>query len=105
MKQLTDKNFNAEAAGADIALVMFSAPWAGPCNMVRPAFAAVASRFGNQMVFGEFSLDDNPTTPERYGVKQVPVFYLLRRGKPEVIKAGAVQESVLVELCEGVLDD
>lgn len=105
MKQITDTNFASEIESSDIALVMFSAPWAGPCNMVRPAFEAVASRFGNQITFGEFNLDDNPAVPEKYGVKQVPVFYLMRRGVPEVIKAGAVPEDVLVDLCEETLDD
>lgn len=105
MKQITDENFAAEIERADIALVMFSAPWAGPCNMVRPAFEAVSSRFGNQITFGEFILDDNPATPERYGVKGVPVFYLLRYGVPQVIKAGAIEEQALVDICEDVLDD
>ncbi|QJA43085.1 hypothetical protein [Phaeobacter phage MD18] len=105
MKQITDANFTTEIESADIALVMFAAPWAGPCNMVRPAFEAVAARFGNQITFGEFTLDDNPATPERYGVKGVPVFYLMRRGVPQVIKAGAIEEQVLVDICEAALDD
>jgi thioredoxin 1 len=104
VKQLNDSNFKSVAGEAEIALVMFSAPWAGPCNMVRPAFESVASRFGNQIVFGEFVLDDNPATPERYGVKQVPAFYLLRDGIPETIKAGAVPETVLVDLCEAAIN-
>ncbi len=103
MKQINDRNFADEVQGADIALVMFSAPWAGPCNLVRPAFEGVASRFGNQIAFGEFVLDDNPIIPEAYGVKQVPVFYLMRHGVPDVIKAGAVPEEVLAGLCEDSL--
>lgn len=104
MKQITDANFDAEIGSADIALVMFAAPWAGPCNMVRPAFEKVAARFGNQITFGEFNLDDNPTTPEKYGVKGIPVFYLMHNGVPQVIKTGAVEEEVLVALCEEALE-
>ena len=103
MKQLTDTTFQKEAAQAGYAMVMFSAPWAGPCNLVRPRFEAVAARFGNQMVFGEFNLDDNPDTPERYGVRGVPTFYLLHNGVPVAVKAGAISEQALVDICEGAL--
>lgn len=105
MKQLNDDNFKVEVEGSDLYLVMFSAPWAGPCNTVRPAFEEAASRYGNQINFGEFNLDDNPVTPEACGVKQVPVFYLMQHGVPTVIKAGAVPADVLVSLCEGALND
>lgn len=104
MKQITDKTFASEIMTADIALVMFCAPWAGPCNIARPGFEAVASRYGNQITFGEFSLDDNPKIPEEYGVKSLPAFYLMRRGVPDVVKVGAVSEELLLELCQAALD-
>lgn len=102
MKKLSDANFSKEAE-TGLVLVMFSAAWAGPCNLVRPDFELVASRFGNQMVFGEFDLDDNPATPQLYGVRQLPLFLLLKDGVPQAVKAGAVSEGLLVELCEGAL--
>lgn len=103
MKTPTDDTFKSEIMGEPLALVMFSAPWAGPVNMVRPAFEAVAARFGNQITFADFVIDDNHKTPEKFGVKAVPTFYLLRKGVPVEIKTGAVAESVLVDLCEGIL--
>lgn len=102
MKKLSDANFSEEA-GAGLVLIMFSAAWAGPCNLVRPYFEMVASRFGNQMLFGEFDLDDNPVTPQKYGVRQLPLFLLLKDGIPKAVKAGAVPEAMLVEICEGAL--
>jgi thioredoxin 1 len=104
MRQLNDQNFSTEIGGSSVALVMFSAPWAGPCNLARPTFEAVAGRYGNQMSFGEFNLDDNPETPWAIGVKQIPLFVLFEKGKPTVMKAGAVPEEVLVDLCEKVLE-
>lgn len=103
MLLVTDQNFESTVSSG-FSLIMFTAPWAGPCNMARPSFEAVSARFGNQITFGEFVLDDNPTTPEKMGVKQVPVFYLLNHGVPVVVKAGAVSEEVLVGLCESVLE-
>lgn len=104
MKQLTDETFG-EAEKAPLALVMFSAPWAGPCNLVRPAFEATAARYGNQMVFGEFNLDDNPGVPERFGVRAIPLFLLMRNGVPVTIKVGAVEEDVLTQLCSAAIEE
>jgi thioredoxin 1 len=104
LRAINDKTFSAEIERADIAMVMFSAPWAGPCNLVRPAFEAVARRYGNQITFGEFNLDDNPMTPERLGVRQLPLFILFEKGKIVSIKAGAIPEQVLTDLCEKAIE-
>jgi thioredoxin 1 len=105
MKQLTDGNFNDTVGSSGLSVIMFSAPWAGPCNMARPAFEEVASRFGNQITFGEFVIDDNPGVPSRYGVKGIPTFYLLKDGAPVSVKVGAVPIETLITLCEDALDD
>ena len=103
MKKLCDANFSKEA-GDGLVLIMFSAAWAGPCNLVRPDFETAASRFGNQMGFGEFDLDDNPMTPQLYGVRQLPMFLLLKDGVPQAAKAGAIPLELLVEVCEAALE-
>jgi len=105
LKQITDTNFASQIAGEELSLVMFTAPWAGPCNLVRPNFEAAAARFGNQITFGEFIIDDNPNIPEKYGLRGVPTFYLLKRGNPVVVKTGAITEEAIIEICEGALED
>jgi thioredoxin 1 len=103
MKTLTDGNFEHEVATVEAAVVMFSAPWAGPCNLARPAFAAAHGRYGNQITFGEFHLDDNPNVPQKYGVRQVPLFVFFSAGKPVRYITGAVPEDVLLTACEKIL--
>jgi thioredoxin 1 len=102
MKKLSDHNFSREAE-TGLVMIMFSAMWAGPCNLARPSFEAAAARFGNQMSFGEFDVDDNPVTPQKYGVRQLPLFLLLRDGIPQAAKAGAIPEEMLIETCNGAL--
>lgn len=99
LTQLNDANF-AQVNTEDTWIVMFSAPWAGPCNLVRPDFEATAGRYGNTIYFGEFCLDENPNIPEKYGVRQVPLFVRFCSGKPTHIVAGAVSQSALESLCE-----
>jgi len=103
LKRLDDTTFEKALGDNPLALVMFYAPWAGPCNIARPSFTAAAMRFGNQMMFADFNLDDNPDIPEKYGVKAVPVFYLFVDGKPTVVKAGAITPEAIIEICESAL--
>jgi thioredoxin 1 len=102
MKTATDDNFG-DLTSDGLTYVMFSAPWAGPCNLARPKFRSVAARFGNQITFAEFDLDDNPDTPARFGVRSVPWFLLMENGVPVSVKAGDIPEEVLVDVCNEVL--
>lgn len=91
LTKLDDTNFDTTVVRSDTpCLVMFTAPWAGPCNLARPVLEQIAQRYGNQMVFGEFNIDDNPDTPERFGVRTLPVFYMFDDGVPVEVVAGAL---------------
>ncbi|WNL50730.1 thioredoxin [Ruegeria phage RpAliso] len=103
MKKLDDKNFH-RAAKAEKLVVMFSAPWAGPCNLVRPTFEEAASRLGNQIDFAEFCVDDNPSVPEQFGVRSLPCFISFEEGKPTAMKAGAIPEDYMMEWLRGMVE-
>lgn len=94
MKKLNDKNFH-RAIKAKRLVVMFWAKWAGPCNLVRPAYEDVADRLHTDADFAEFDIDDNPTVPEKYGVRAVPTFIVFSNGIPEIVKAGAIPAEVI----------
>lgn len=102
MKVLTDDNF-AEALTAPAAVIMFTADWAGPCNLIRPSFEYLAGRFGNQVMFAEFNVDDNPDTPEMYGVRSLPWFMSMKNGVPQRAMVGAMFEDELETILEGLL--
>jgi thioredoxin 1 len=103
-KQVNDASFARDVLEATApVLLMFSAPWAGPCNLARPTLEALAQRFGNQIDFCEFNLDDNPNAPARYGVRSVPSFYLFNKGVPLAVVSGAVSPEYLEGFLEPVL--
>lgn len=104
MRVLTDNDFYKTIRDEPLAMVMFSAPWAGPCNMARPAYEETAGRLGNGMKFYEFILDDNPVIPEKYGVRQIPLFVMFSDGKPTSVLAGAVPTEVIVTMCIAELE-
>lgn len=97
MLSLNDKNFH-RALKSDRLLVMFSAKWAGPCNLVRPTYAEVEEKCADLAKFAEFDIDDNPNVPEQYGVRAVPVFVLFEKGVPSAMKAGALPAQAIEEM-------
>ena len=102
MQRLNDDTFK-HAVEAPAAVIMFTAPWAGPCNLIRPSFEYLAGRFGNQVLFAEFCVDDNPNTPEMYGVRSLPWFMSMQKGVPHKVMTGAMYEEELETILDGLL--
>lgn len=103
-KTTDDKNFDRDVLKSNVpVVVMFHASWAGPCRLAQPTFEEMAGRYGNQVAFFTFDLDDNPTIPERYGVKKIPAFYLFDEGQPEKAMAGAMAFENMCTIMDDVL--
>lgn len=102
MRTFDDETFT-EVVAAPAAVIMFTACWAGPCNLIRPSFEYLAGRFGNQILFGEFDVDDNPDIPEMYGVRSLPWFMTMKNGVPQKVMTGAMYEDQLETILEGML--
>lgn len=97
MLSLNDKNFHRGLKQPRL-LVMFTAAWAGPCNIVRPVFQELAGTLGKEVTLAEFDVDDNPTTPGLYGVRALPAFVMFEGGVPSVVKVGALPMEALTEM-------
>ena len=100
MIQLDDKTFDPTLRVSSPMFVMFTATWAGPCNLARPDFEAVANRLGNQIIFAEFVIDENEKVPARYNVRALPCFMMFVDGTPTEMIAGAVGYDILMGACE-----
>lgn len=96
MMKLNDKTFHRALKSPSL-LVVFTAAWAGPGNLIKPALANVAAA-GLPVVLAEFDIDDNPVTPQTYGVRALPTLIMFRDGVPETVKAGAIPESAILEM-------
>lgn len=93
MMTLNDRSFH-RALKQPRLIVMFTAPWAGPCNLVRPVYTQLESEYPG-VTFAEFVVDDNPKIPQQYGVRNLPCFLSFAKGTPVTMKAGAIPEEAL----------
>lgn len=102
MLTLNDKSFDRYRTDDMPLLVMFKAVFAGPCNLAAPVFEEARNRRGNQVRFAFFDLDGNPKIPEKYGVRQLPLYMLFVDGEPVDVVAGAVPLERILEIVEDI---
>ncbi|MBW2056482.1 MAG: thioredoxin [Deltaproteobacteria bacterium] len=101
---ITDGDFEREILKSDIpALVDFWAPWCGPCHMVAPAVEAVAKKYKGRLKVAKMNVDENRSTPGRYGIMSIPTLIVFKDGKIVEQIVGAVPQSRLEEAVEKAL--
>ncbi|OGX14318.1 MAG: thioredoxin [Omnitrophica bacterium RIFOXYB12_FULL_50_7] len=81
-KTLTDANFQAEVLqSAQPVLVDFWAEWCGPCRMLSPVMEKIATANASRIVVGKMNVDENPNTPQKYGVQGIPTVIFFKDGE------------------------
>ncbi|MBL1293780.1 MAG: thioredoxin TrxA [Thiotrichales bacterium] len=94
--QVSDASFDEEVLNSDTpALVDFWADWCGPCKMIAPILEEIANEYGDKVKIAKFNIDENPTTPPRYGIRGIPTLMLFKGGNVEATKVGALTKSQL----------
>ncbi len=99
--EVTDSNFEQEVLRADKpVLVDFWAEWCAPCRMLAPTVDAIAAQYAGSAKVVKVNVDDNPQTPERYGIKGIPTLILFKNGKEEERVVGAISKEAMARMIE-----
>ena len=86
----TDDTFAEIAEAASVPVVVdLWAPWCGPCRMVSPALAQVATDLAGQVKLVKVNVDDSPEIQQRFEVQAIPTLIALRQGQVAARRSGA----------------
>jgi thioredoxin 1 len=89
--EVTDANFEQAVLKSDQpVLVDFWAAWCGPCKALSPVVDEVASAYNGKVKVGKMDVDQNPSTPQRYGVRGIPTLLIFKNGQVQEQIVGLV---------------
>jgi thioredoxin len=92
----------AERASVPVVVDLW-APWCGPCRMVSPALAQVATDLAGRLKLVKVNVDDSPRLQQRFGVQSIPTLLVMREGKVISRQVGAVPAAALRSWVEQAL--
>ena len=101
---VTDDTFTDEVLEADIpVLIDYWAEWCGPCKTIAPILNEIAREYVGSLKIAKLNIDENPSTPPKYGIRGIPTLMLFKGGQVEATKVGALSKSQLTAFIDSNL--
>ncbi len=98
---LTDDSFESSVLKAEgTVLVDFWAEWCGPCKMIAPILDELAEEYFGKLIIAKLNIDQNSSTPPKYGIRSIPALLLFNNGRLVVTKTGALSKSQIKDLLD-----
>ncbi len=86
----SDSSFEDDVLNADGPVVVdFWAEWCGPCKIIAPALDEIANEMGEKLKVVKVNIDENPSTPSKYGVRGIPTLMIFNGGEVKSTQVGA----------------
>jgi thioredoxin 1 len=103
-KNISDDSFDVEVLNSETpVLVDFWAEWCGPCKQIAPALEEISGELGDKLIIAKLNIDENPSSPSKYGVRGIPTLVLFKGGEVVATKVGALPKSKISEWLNEVL--
>lgn len=80
-KVITDATFSEET-DKGLVLIDFWATWCGPCRMQAPILDQLSEEYDeDQLKIVKMDVDENPETPQNFGIMSIPTLVLKKDGQ------------------------
>lgn len=100
---ITNENFESLKAGAQPLVVDFWATWCGPCRMIAPIIAELATEFDGKITVGKCDVEENDDLAGDFGIRNIPTILFFKNGEVVDKVIGAVSKATLEEKFKALL--
>ena len=91
-----DKTFDSDLASSNLMIIVdFWAEWCGPCKQIGPILEEISEEKKDKIKILKVNIDDNPETPQKYGVRGIPTLMIFKNGNLIDTKVGGLPKSEL----------
>lgn len=102
--KVSDDTFEQEVLKSDTPVIVdFWAEWCGPCKQIAPALEEIAQEMNGKVKIAKINVDENPSTPGKYGIRAIPTLILFKNGEVASTQTGAHPKGKLVDWINGAI--
>ena len=99
-----DGKFDADVLQSEKPVLLdFWAEWCGPCKMIAPLLNEAADDYSDKLAVVKLNIDENPNTPQKFGIRSIPTLMLFKDGAVHAQKLGAMSKKQLTEFLDSNL--